>query len=252
MANHVRKLQRSARRRQSENVPSGSFDELVALAGFSLGMSDQQVADAMGDLTNAPTELSDMVEARLLELMELLGDSVKSAFPGTTQELVDAASPDRVAAARTMIEQRRGAGFIERIAATGEPARDVVERVTSHKIQYGQLFGRARAFARQWCAAKWSGIRGGWLRRYTHGARRRSSSGRASVRTSSRARGKGQRSSFGGTSARSTRPSSSSRGSRSTQSDEPAGRSSDHHTHRLHLRRSCGSSTSDQRSEARA
>lgn len=229
MANHVRKLQRASRRRQWEDVPRGSFDELVALAGFSLGFDDQQIADAMRELSDlTPTETSDMLEARLLELMELLGDNVTRVFPGTTPALLNAASPDSLEAARRLLEQRRGAGFVERVAQMGEPAQDVAMRIRYRKVNFLAALSRARHYGR---GAKWSGKRGGWLRRYTHGARRRSSCGRVSARTSSGARGSRQRSSFGGTGARSTRRSSSAPASRSTPSGEPAARSSDRRTH---------------------
>jgi len=184
--------------------------ELSAIAEESLGFS--------GDETSA--EHVDIMTARLLELAECLG---------VTNEPL-----------RAELERRNGSEFFARVAAMGTPA---AEALSSHKIQYGQLFGRALARARQWAHATWCGLGGGWRRRYTHGGRRRSSSGRACGRTSSSVRAKGQRSSSGGTGRRSTRPSSSGQASRNTRSDEPAARSNGRRTHLHPLSPACAWST---------
>lgn len=233
MKRQARKARR-ARRTSSELDNYTPLARLALIAGESLALNDEQLSDAMNALSGygEPGELADVLHARLLELVELLGGLPE--FAGV-----------QVAAERARLEQRRGAGFVQRVSRMGTPA---AAALSSHKIQSGQLLARARALLKN--VTRWSALRGGWLRQCTRGSRRRSSSGRGVARTSSRRVASKRRSSSASITRRSTPTSSSESESPSTQSDEPAEWSSARRTHRARPSLCCASSIVDTDSRA--
>jgi hypothetical protein len=80
-------------------------EQLAIAAGVSLELSDEQIDEACETLFYEPerTELADMVEARVLELLHLSG----------------CADPQ----AETALEERKGREFFARVAAMGKPAQ---------------------------------------------------------------------------------------------------------------------------------
>lgn len=217
---------RRARRAVSELSGMPPLARLALIAGDSLALNDQQLTVAMNALSGfeEPDELADVLHARLLEMVELLGDLPE--FAGI-----------EIASARSTLERRRGAGFVQRVAGMGTPA---AAALTSHKIHGVNSEGLLARVQRLRQSASWLRIAscGGWRRRFTGGPRRRSSSGRRCASTNSVRRGSRQRSSSGSTSKRSTRASSRASANRSTPCDEPPGPSSDRRTRPLLLHRS--------------
>jgi len=240
------KRERTMTKRQRRNV-SNQFEDLgqeahqlMKLAAESLGLTSEQVAAAENDVTEA----SDMIQVRVIEMLELV-------HGGTT--------PD-AAAALAEIERRRGAGFLQRVAATGRSAKAAALALlsvlailatgavpttqpgagTSHKIHGVNSRGLLARVRRLLQNAPWlrNGSCGGWPRRSTGGGRRRSSSGRRCASTSSVRRGSRQRSSSGSTSKRSAHTNSSAQANQSTPSDEPPGPSSVRQTRPFLLLRS--------------
>lgn len=115
MANSARKLRRMRQRKAAgfdahawlaNNEPT--LDHLLETAATSLGFSEAQVSEAH----TGEGELADMLQARAAELIEATDGSSP-----LTQHL------------RGEVEARRGADFLARVAAMGEPARDVVRRL---------------------------------------------------------------------------------------------------------------------------
>lgn len=230
------KRERTMTKRQRRNVDL-QFEELgeeahqlVKLAAESLGFTPEQLAAAENDVTEA----SDMIQVRVIEMLD-------HVHGGTT--------PDS-AAALAEIERRRGAGFLQRVAATGKSAKAAALALlavvsilatgavssarpgapSSHKIQWGQLCARVAAALRKMArdaallknATRWRGTRGGWLQSCARGSRRRSSSGRGVARASWPRQGSWSPSSSASISRRSTRANWSAPGSPSTPSDGPA------------------------------
>lgn len=194
----------------------------------------------------------DAVLARCVEIAEARGES---RFDGR-----------HVHEWRAELLDRRGPGWFANIGQCGpvknalemlatlvlllldHPMGQVLRLLTSHKIQCGQLLARLGAVLKN---AAWRGKSGGWRRQFTLGARRRSSSGHRSARTSSLSRASSRRSLSGSTARASTPSSSSASASRSTPSDEPADAWSDRQTLPLRLRLRCASSTDDRASGRR-
>jgi hypothetical protein len=187
---------RRARRETSELDQYTPLARLALIAGDSLALSDEQLTDAMNALSgfNAPDELADVLHARLLELVELL-----SGLPAFANV--------QVTAERAQLEQRRGAGFVQRVAAMGTPA---AAALSSHKIQWGQLLARLFAASNN---GGWSGTVGAWLLRCTGGSSRHLSSGQNFAHANCRKRANRRPSSFGSISSPSTRKRSSSQAS---------------------------------------
>src|SRR5262245_30044364 len=92
--------------RKQRRLESQRFDLLFDLAEQSLCFSDAQM---MGDRE----QLADAVTARVYELMEIL----------------DGPLPAECSDALAELEARNGAGFLARVAAMGEPARDFADRI---------------------------------------------------------------------------------------------------------------------------
>ncbi len=226
MKREARKTRR-ARRTSNELDSFTPLARLALIAGDSLALSDNELTDAMNALSSRDErdELADVLHARLLELVELLRGLPEFANVQVTAE-------------RARLEQRRGAGFVQRVRAMGQPAE---EALTSHKIQTGQLLARAVAVLKN--ATWWSATLDGWLLRSTSGKHRRLSFGRRFARTSSRARARGRRSLSGSITRRSTRTNSKVSANQSSPSDGPPGKSSDHRTHPYRPRHASDSST---------
>lgn len=120
MQNLRRQPNRKARRQRLQVVERlPPMAELAILAGDSLELSDQQITDALNSLSGfTPTdELSDVLQARLLELAELVQARDDAPAP-----LRDACASLDLVEARTQLERRRGAGFVARVAAMGKSA----------------------------------------------------------------------------------------------------------------------------------
>jgi hypothetical protein len=102
---------RRARRAPSELDQYTPLARLALIAGDSLALSDEQLTDAMNALSghDEPGELADVLQARLLELVELLRGVPEFANVQVTAE-------------RARLERRRGAGFIQRVAGMGKSA----------------------------------------------------------------------------------------------------------------------------------
>lgn len=216
MKRTARKTRRA--RRDTETDQLTPLARLALIAGDSLALSDSELTDAMNALSGhaAPGELADVLHARLLELVELLRNLPEFADIQVTAE-------------RARLEQRRGAGFVQRVAGMGTPAAAALSSHKIHGVNSRGLLARARKLRQ---SASWLriGTCAGWLRRFTGGPRRRSSSGRRCASTSSVRRESRRRSSSGSTRKRSARLSSSAPENRSTPSDEPPGPSSDRQT----------------------
>lgn len=232
MKRNARKTRR-ARRAASELDQYTPIARLALIAGDSLALNDEQLTEAMNALSGfeEPDELADVLHARLLEMVELLSDLPE--FAGI-----------EIGRTRQTLEQRRGAGFVQRVSALGTPAAAALSSYKIQGVNSRVFLARARAVLKY---VAWLGIstRVGWLRRCTGGARRRSSSGRRSAFTSSARRASRRRSSSGSISRRSTRARSSARGNQSTPSDGPPAPSSDRRTHPSRRRRRCASCTAD-------
>jgi hypothetical protein len=104
MSRAARKIRRNASKQFSSSVV-----EITDVAGRSLGFTDSQLAEAH----TGSGELADMLLARSLDLLE---------------HLHGYASDDCIRG-RAELEQRNGAGFLERVAATGEPAATAALRI---------------------------------------------------------------------------------------------------------------------------
>lgn len=114
MSRFARKLSRSTARQVLVDTRA-----LLELAADSLGFDAQQLADAQ----NGEGELADTLKARGLELLELLNGYMHEQ--GRT--------------ARAELEARNGAGFLSRVAAIGEPARAVVDRIRYSSANFSPL-----------------------------------------------------------------------------------------------------------------
>ncbi len=174
---------------------------------------------------------ADMIHARMLDMLEAVG---RTHYGSSTIE-----------AERAELVARQGAGFLEQVAATGEPARKAALRIASvlallfvfvgalpsgqmgsvgsHKIHAVNLLARARAAFND-ALCRW--LCGGSGRVFTGGLRQRAGLGRLLERSSSLSEGRTRRSSFGSILARMTRRRSSSSTRPSTQSDAQAEKSS--------------------------
>lgn len=120
MKNVRRGPNRKARRQRLQVVERlPPMAELAIAAGDSLELSDEEITDALNALSGftPPGELSDTLQARLLELAELV--QARSEAPEPLR--LACASLDLVEA-RAELERRRGRGFVARVAAMGRPA----------------------------------------------------------------------------------------------------------------------------------
>lgn len=100
-------MKRQPRRtRRDRNELGIESARLIQVAGKSLGLTDEQIAAAADE----PSETADMLEARVLELLEHLHGRMN----------------EHGNEARARLEQRRGAGFIKRVAAMGLPVAKVL------------------------------------------------------------------------------------------------------------------------------
>lgn len=216
MSKLARKVQRSSLRRKTTEIEESQV--LMEVAVESLGLSAAQASEAetLGGVA------ADMLTARVLDLLECLNGS----------------SNDHCDSVRADLERRNGAGFLQRVAAMGEPAAEAVVRIRYRRVNFLATSVQRATIRGIWIG---SGTRGSWLRRFTHGARCRSSFGRVSARASCKSRGSRRRSSSGSISRHSTRSNSSARGSRNTPSGEPAERSSGLLTLRRPLSPRCAS-----------
>jgi hypothetical protein len=113
-----RRARRDAARQQLEHAravvaPAGSqlepAEQLAVAAAISLELSSEQIDEACETLFYEPerTELADMVEARVIELLQLSGYGDQPA--------------------RTALEQRKGREFFSRVAAMGKPAKSALQ-----------------------------------------------------------------------------------------------------------------------------
>jgi len=121
MQNLRRQPNRKARRRAALQPvdPMPPMAELAIVAGDSLELSDDEITDALNALSGftPPGELSDTLQARLLELAELVQGRDDAPAP-----LRLACASLDLAEARAQLERRRGVGFVARVAAMGKPA----------------------------------------------------------------------------------------------------------------------------------
>lgn len=120
MQNLRRQPNRKARRQRLQVVERlPPMAELAIVAGESLELSDQDLTDALNALSGftAPDERSDVLQARLLELAELV--QARDDAPAALR--LACASLDLVEA-RAELERRRGVGFVARVAAMGKSA----------------------------------------------------------------------------------------------------------------------------------
>lgn len=120
MGNLARRLKRQRQRSQrADEVPA--LSQLTLLAGRSLGLSDEESAEALENLgsfpTSEPSELADMVLARLLEMVEHM--RARETVPS---ELRQACAAIELPTGRVELERRNGSGFVTRVAAMGKPA----------------------------------------------------------------------------------------------------------------------------------
>lgn len=120
MQNLRRQPNRKARRQRLQVVERlPPMAELAIVAGESLELSDQDLTDALNALSGftPPGELSDRLQARLLELAELV--QARSDAP---EPLRLACSSLDLVEARAELERRNGAGFVARVARMGKSA----------------------------------------------------------------------------------------------------------------------------------
>jgi hypothetical protein len=171
MSRAARKLRRATER----TIASGLT--VLDLAAESLGFSAEQNEEAR----TREGVYADMLRARFIELAELVH--------GHTNE--------EAARLRAELEQRNGAGFLERVAATGEPAATAALRIryrsgkfaTSRRSLYPCGLGGGRC-GRSRCKSGGSELRSG--------SSRSSRIGYGRAATSSRVRGPRSRSFWSG------------------------------------------------------
>lgn len=114
-------LKRKLRRRTS-SARSSSWDDLFELAGWSLGYNSEELSEIARSDRAAQCGVGDIVEARALELLELVDYERAPAF---------------FEQKRAELEQRNGAGFIERVRAIGTPASEVLGGASDAKKKTG-------------------------------------------------------------------------------------------------------------------
>lgn len=121
MGNLTRRLKRQQRRSLMRTEEMPALSQLALLAGRSLGLSDEQSAEAIENLgsfpASEPNELADTVLARLLEMVEL----VRNRETGPS-DLQQACAAIELPTGRVELERRNGSGFVTRVAAMGKPA----------------------------------------------------------------------------------------------------------------------------------
>lgn len=223
---------------QGRSALRSTWGQLTIEAAWSLRMGARPAAIGISVLDGCePSDAeqqraADMIHARVLDILEAAG---RTHYGSSTIE-----------AERAELVARQGAGFLEQVAATGEPAHRAALRIASvlalvfvflgalppakmglsgsHKIHAVNFLARARA-AFEDALCTW--FCGGSGRVFTGGFRQRSRVGRSVAHSSSPSEGRPQRSSFGLTLARTMRRRSSSSPRPSSQSDAQAGRSSE-------------------------
>lgn len=142
----ARKLRRSAAAaKQVRNDGDPPLARLGMLAGISLGLSDEQSADALNAL--AGDRQSDGTSAAMFARMLELVDLARAEGAGATLPDID------TAAERAKLERSFGAGFVKRVSGMGRPAASMLFALKSLVLLLVVLLWPAAAHASPAAAA---------------------------------------------------------------------------------------------------